>query len=101
MLGAASCRRADPLPQLPHVMLWAWERPEHLPFLDPHTAGVAFLARTVSWRYGRIESRARYQPLEVPPATVMVAVVRLESFTPPLPDAAAVAAEIVPAAGFP
>ena len=37
-------------------MLWAWERPERLTFLDPREAGVAFLARSVNWRDGRIDS---------------------------------------------
>ena len=30
----------------PQVMVWAWERPEVLDFIDPHAIGVAFLART-------------------------------------------------------
>ena len=51
-------RPADPMPGFPHVFLWAWERPENLEFLDPHIAGVAFLARTVCLRGGTV-SRAR------------------------------------------
>src|SRR5438309_12019664 len=33
---------------LPNVVLWAWERPEDLRFIDPQRTGVAFLAATVS-----------------------------------------------------
>ena len=40
----------DPLPEFPHIMIWAWERPERLDFIDPREAGVAFLARTVTVR---------------------------------------------------
>jgi hypothetical protein len=100
-MGATGCRRADPLPTLPRVMLWAWERPEHLMFIDPQSAGVAFLARTVGWRNGRVESRPRYQPLEVPAGTAMVAVVRLESWSAPLPDAGAIAEEVLKVAELP
>jgi hypothetical protein len=86
---------------LPRVMLWAWERPEHLTYIDPSAAGVAFLARTIGWRDGRVESRPRYQPLEVPPATAMVAVVRLESWSGPLPDAGAIAEQVSKLAELP
>ena len=67
-------------------MLWAWERPERLQFVDPRAAGVAFLARSISWRDGNVTSHPRYQPLEVRPGTAMMAVIRLESYGPPLPD---------------
>jgi hypothetical protein len=32
---------------LPRVILWAWDRSEDLSFIDPHKAGVAYLARTL------------------------------------------------------
>jgi len=54
-------------------VLWAWERPERLRFVDPHTAGVAFLIRTISWRGGEVESRPRVQPLEVPAGVALMA----------------------------
>ncbi|HTS62607.1 MAG TPA: hypothetical protein VMH28_11325 [Candidatus Acidoferrales bacterium] len=100
-MGAVSCGRPDPLPGLPRVMLWAWERPERMTFLDARAAGVAFLAGTVSWHGGRVEARPRYQPLEVPPGTAMAAVVRLESGAGPMPDAGEVAAEVLRAAALP
>jgi len=82
-------------------MLWAWERPERLTFIDPREAGVAFLARSVNWRDGRINSRPRYQPLEMPPAAAVVAVIRLESDSPPLPAADAIAQEVLKIAALP
>jgi len=102
LLAASACgRRPDPLPGLPRVFLWAWEHPEHLTFLDPHTVGVAFLARTVSWKGGDVASSPRLQPLEIPPETAVIAVVRLESKGTPLPGAVAVAEEILKAAELP
>jgi hypothetical protein len=96
------CQRArDPLPGFPRLVLWVWERPERLEFLDPHAVGVAFLARTISWREGRIASEPRRQPLHVPPGTALMAVVRLESHGEPLPDLTAVSRDILDAAAIP
>jgi hypothetical protein len=78
-------------------MLWAWERPEDLRFVDPARVGVAFLARTVDVdAAGRVTVRPRRQPLRVGAATYRVAVVRLEA-VPAVPPVDAVAAAIVPA----
>jgi hypothetical protein len=74
--------------------LWAWERPDDLRFIDPGRTGVAFLARTIEWQGGHVTAHPRLQTLRFPPSTVLMAVVRMESFSPPLPDANAVAAEI-------
>jgi hypothetical protein len=72
-----------------------------MPFLNPRVTGVAFLARTIRWQTGRIESRPRLQPLRVPPGTALMAVVRLESGGGPLPDARQVASEVSRAAALP
>jgi hypothetical protein len=63
-------------------MIWAWERPEKLDFLDPRVAGVAFLARTVRVRGDIVTIHPRMQPLVVAPGTAMMAVVRVESQDP-------------------
>jgi hypothetical protein len=42
---AACAPHPDPLPGIPRLVLWAWERPERLDFIDPHAAGVAYLAQ--------------------------------------------------------
>jgi hypothetical protein len=72
----------DPLPQLPRIMIWAWERPEKLDFINPRDAGVAFLARAVTVHGALVAVRPRLQPLVVAPGTVMMAVVRIESENP-------------------
>lgn len=101
-LAVLSCAtRPDPLPRFPRLMLWAWERPERLQFVDPRAAGVAFLARSIAWGDGRVESHPRYQPLTVRPGTVMMAVIRLESYTPPLPDPDALIPDVLQAAAGP
>ena len=69
----------------PNTMFWAWHRAEDLRGLDPQKAGVAFLAAT--WFLGadgpRIERRM--QPLIVDQGTSLMAVVRIEAVTKPLP----------------
>ena len=64
---------------LPRVILWAWERPEDLEFLDPQRFGVAFLAQTLTIRNGEVVYIPRRQPLKVPPAAKLIAVTRIES----------------------
>ena len=82
MRSPGSLRSATPptaLDQLPPVILWAWERPEDLSFLNPKDVGVAYLAKTLSLRGDRLVVRPRLQPLKVPDGTRMVAVARIES----------------------
>jgi hypothetical protein len=94
-------RPADPLPGFPHVFLWAWEVPENLQFLDPHAAGVAFLARTVCLRDGSVSVRPRLQPLRYAPGTVLMAVVRVEPSDANLPPVDSTSAAIAEAAAIP
>lgn len=64
---------------LPPVILWAWERPENLTFLDPQKTGVAFLAKTITLREDKIAVKPRLQPLQLAPDTKLIAVVRIEN----------------------
>lgn len=96
LLIPACARRPDPLPGLPRVFVWAWERPEDLRELNARTVGVAFLARTVCLRENTVGVRPRMQPLLVPPHTALIAVVRVESGgrasgADPIPAAEAIA----------
>jgi hypothetical protein len=70
-------------------------------FIDPSAAGVAFLARTITWRDGQVNVRRRYQPLELPAGTVVMAVTRLQSDSPPLPDPDAIANAVLETAALP
>jgi len=64
---------------MPPVILWAWERPENLDFIDTAKVGVAFLAKTISLRAERVVVRPRQQPLRVPETSQLVAVARIET----------------------
>lgn len=74
---------------MPPIVLWAWERPEDLRFLNPQTVGVAFLAGTVEISASQsgiktasdpaVVLRPRLQPLLVAPGTALMAVVRIET----------------------
>ncbi len=75
-----SCRARHPGFELPGVVLWAWERPESLRYIDPRTTGVAFLAGTATIAAnGSFSMRLRTQSLALPPNAAVLAVVRIES----------------------
>lgn len=65
--------------KFPKVILWAWERPEDLQFLDSRRFGVAFLAQTLELQGDDVVFRPRRQPLKVAPETTLIAVTRIES----------------------
>ena len=73
-----------PLAGLPPVIVWAWERPEKLDFINTDQVGVAFLAKTLRLKGDSVLSRPRLQPLELAPGTKLIAVVRIESDHPAL-----------------
>ena len=64
---------------LPPVMLWAWERPEDLRFLNSRRYGVAVLAQTLVLEDDDVVQKPRHHPLLVPPDLKVVAVTRIES----------------------
>ena len=65
--------------RFPHLVLWAWERPEDLRALDANRYAVAFLAQTLVLRAGDVVFNPRHQPLDVAPQTKLIAVTRIES----------------------
>lgn len=65
--------------KFPRVILWAWERPEDLEFLDPQRFGIAFLAQTLTLKNGEVVYNPRHQPLKVPAGVKLIAVTRIES----------------------
>jgi hypothetical protein len=81
---------------MPGLVLWAWERPEDLRFINAATTGVAFLAATIDLQAdGTPRSHFRQQPLRFPKDAAVIAVVRIES--PPryvLPDPEPIASSI-------
>jgi hypothetical protein len=89
-VGRASGRAAPTVStarvrDLPGVMLWAWEQPQDLSFIDPGRTGVAFLAATLALEGERVRVTTRRQPLRVPPGTRLIAVGRVEIGRAPPP----------------
>jgi hypothetical protein len=64
---------------MPQKIVWAWERPEDLRFLDTKKFGIAFLAQTLLLERDSVIHKPRRQPLEVSPGTYMIAVTRIET----------------------
>jgi hypothetical protein len=77
--------QSDRLHDCPGLMLWAWERPENLLWINPRKVGVAYLSRTITLSDEAVRVYQRRQPLLVPANTYMMAVVRLESNPTHLP----------------
>jgi len=69
----------DALSDLPPTLLWAWERPEDLRFIDLRRTGVAVLAGTVNLSGVEIDVHPRLQPMRLPPDALVVPVVRIET----------------------
>ncbi len=69
----------DRMSEFPEIILWAWERPEDLRFINTDEVGVAFLARTIYLRNDKVTVRPRLQPLSILPETKLIAVTRIES----------------------
>src|SRR6266852_3588611 len=93
--AAVTITRSD---QMPRVVLWAWERPVDLRFINPRETGVAFLARTVQLRADEVVVRPRLQPLDLPEGTRVIAVVRVETDARRKPDLSKVQTEKLAAA---
>jgi hypothetical protein len=61
-------------------MLWAWDRPEDLRFIDPATTGVAYLAATADiLDDGIVRVKMRQEPMQVPSHTFLLPVIRIQS----------------------
>jgi len=72
-------RGPDRMNHVPRLVLWAWERPEDLRFINTDDTAVAFLADTIRLRAGDIAVRPRFQPLLVPDRAKLIAVTRIEA----------------------
>lgn len=95
------CTETHDMSAVPPVVLWAWERPENLLFLDPKRTGVAFLAGTARLGPHGMDYRPRMQLLKVAPEMRLVAVVRIETSSGAMlnPEIARKVAAVVARAG--
>jgi hypothetical protein len=62
----------------PALILWAWERPENLSFINSKKIGVAYLAKTVFLSGPALLTKPRLQTLSIPSGTSVIPVTRIE-----------------------
>lgn len=63
----------------PRVILWAWERPSDLRFINPRHVGVSYLVKTIRLEGGAIAVRPNLNGLRVPAGTWIMACARIEA----------------------
>lgn len=73
-----SCQPKPSARPPPHVVLWAWERPEDLRFLSGQPVSASILLATLELRPSRFLTLARRQPVRLPPGMRPQGTVRLE-----------------------
>jgi hypothetical protein len=64
---------------MPAKILWAWERPEDLRFVNASKFGVAFLAQTLLLKNDEVIRQPRRQSLQIAANTYLIAVTRIET----------------------
>lgn len=64
-------------PSLPDIALWAWQRPEHLAFIDTDRSSIAVLAETIDLIHP-VRYEPRMQPVAAPNDATFIAVVRIQ-----------------------
>ena len=90
----------------PPVMVWAWQRPEDLSFINPQRVGVSYLVKTIQLKGEGMIVQPNLNGLKVPVGTKVMACARIEidPSSPPLlsPQRAQEAAiQLASLAGFP
>jgi hypothetical protein len=63
---------------MPPLVLWAWDRDDHLSFIDIRDTAVAYLATTVILRGETVFLTPRHHPLAPPKGTRLIAVAHVE-----------------------
>ncbi len=65
--------------KLPDIVLWAWERPEDMRFIDSHKVAIAFLATSIELSKDGVNVHPRSQPLLIPRDALLIAVTRIST----------------------
>ena len=60
---ASACQNSRSVNSTPNIILWAWERPENLEFIDSSKISVAFLAQTIELNVDKVEPVYQFTPL--------------------------------------
>lgn len=79
LIAGSDSTTTKALESLPSTILWAWERPERLDFIDTQSTGVAYLAKTLRLSGNTVSVRPRLQPLILTEGAKVIAVVRIET----------------------
>jgi hypothetical protein len=77
--GCVGASENPRLAGIPDRMMWAWERPEDLRFIDPEKIGIAYLAQTITLQNDDVLVRSRRQELQAPNGSYIMAVTRIET----------------------
>lgn len=64
---------------IPKIIIWAWERPENLLFINDKNIGVAFLAGSIIFKDSKITIKPRLQPLLINREIPMIPVIRIDN----------------------
>ncbi len=79
----------------PSVVLWAWERPTDLRFINNEKLSVAFLAKSIRIETGKVSVKPRLQLLSLPESLPVIAVARIETDRKRRPELSAAQADQV------
>lgn len=79
LIVCLNCQKSSQSKSNSKIVLWAWERPENLEFLDTEKFSVAFLAQTLVLEDDKVNFIPRRQPLKVARNTFLIAVTRIET----------------------
>lgn len=85
----------------PPLILWAWQTPNNLRFIDPHTTGVSYLVETIHLTAEDFTVEPNANALEVPKGTWLMACARIEGMVAPSRHVSALAAQLARLAKFP
>lgn len=77
--GPVSDRAQHGLQNWPHIVLWAWERPEDLHFIDPRREAVSYLVKTLLLAGDGVAERPNLNELRAPAGTRLMACARVEA----------------------
>lgn len=69
----------QPLTAWPQTILWAWQRPEDLSFINPQRVGVSYLVKTIRLRGDSVVAEPNLNGLRVPAGTRLMACARIET----------------------
>lgn len=99
--GSAGQKILPTLAGSPPVILWAWQRPNDLRFINPCCVGVSYLVETIHLAAEGFTVEPNQDALELPAGTWLMACARIEGMVSPASHVSALATELARLARFP